>query len=170
MGAWVAGARVFSLGIAWVAMSVVLSGRPASAQGGPGVVTVVIETTMGDVTAEIYAGTAPITAENFLSYTDDEVFDGGSFYRSVRMNNQPGDSVRIEVIQAGPDVSRNGQLRDAIPLERTSMTGLRHVDGQGFAVFGQVVDGMDVVRTIQRQPVEAQQLREPVRIVRVRRS
>jgi peptidyl-prolyl cis-trans isomerase A (cyclophilin A) len=168
-------------------------------------VAVVIETTMGAITAELYVEAAPITAENFLTYTDDRVFDGGSFFRSVRMDNQPNDSVRIEVIQGGPDASVNDRMRAAIPLERTTVTGLLHVDGaismarggpdtarasfficigdqpsldfggnrnldgQGFAVFGRVVEGMDVARSIQQQPVDAQQLRDPVRILRVRR-
>lgn len=187
------------------AAALCLCAVPTSAQAPREAVTVVIETTMGRITAELYVEAAPITAENFLAYTDDRVFDGGSFYRSVRMDNQPNDSVRIEVIQGGPDAGMNDRLAAAIPLERTTVTGLLHVDGalsmarggpdsarasfficigdqpsldfgghrnldgQGFAVFGQVVEGMDVVRAIQQQPVDAQQLRDPVSILRVRR-
>lgn len=57
--------------------------------------------------------------------------------------------------------------------------GRRNPDGQGFAAFGRVVDGMDVVRAIQRQPTaprpadgedfDGQQLLEPVAIAEIRR-
>ena len=171
------------------------------------VVVVHIETAKGLIAAEIYVTAAPIKAQNFLAYADEGIFDGGSFFRSVRMDNQPNDSVRIEVIQGGPDRSVGDRLRPSIPLERTSVTGLRHldgtlsmaraaapdsggsqfficvgdqpaldfggalnVDGQGFAAFGRVIAGMDVVRAIQMDDVEAQQLKDRVRIVRARRT
>ena len=47
--------------------------------------------------------------------------------------------------------------------------GARNPDGQGFAAFGRVVDGMDVVRAIQAQPEEGQMLSTPVLILDVRR-
>lgn len=47
--------------------------------------------------------------------------------------------------------------------------GRRNPDGEGFAAFGRVVDGMDVVRRIQARPEEGQMLREPVPIETVRR-
>jgi len=47
--------------------------------------------------------------------------------------------------------------------------GRRNPDGQGFAAFGRVVEGMEVVRAIQRLPAEGQILREPVAITRVAR-
>lgn len=47
--------------------------------------------------------------------------------------------------------------------------GQRNPDGQGFAAFGQVIDGMDVVRTIQVQPSNGQALDPHVAIVRAYR-
>ncbi|MCK7482451.1 MAG: peptidylprolyl isomerase [Candidatus Moduliflexus flocculans] len=47
--------------------------------------------------------------------------------------------------------------------------GRRNPDGQGFAVFGRVVEGLDVVRTIHGLPAEGQQLMPAVRILSVRR-
>ena len=48
--------------------------------------------------------------------------------------------------------------------------GQRNVDGQGFAAFGQVVNGMDVVRAIQSAPSEGQSIEPPVPIHRIVRS
>jgi peptidyl-prolyl cis-trans isomerase A (cyclophilin A) len=48
--------------------------------------------------------------------------------------------------------------------------GKRNPDGQGFAAFGHVVKGMDVVRAIHSLPAEGQQLTPPVKIISVRRT
>jgi peptidyl-prolyl cis-trans isomerase A (cyclophilin A) len=48
--------------------------------------------------------------------------------------------------------------------------GRRNPDGQGFAAFGRVVKGMDVVRAIQALPAKGQQLTPPVTIISVRRA
>ncbi len=48
--------------------------------------------------------------------------------------------------------------------------GHRNADGLGFAAFGRVTKGMDVVRAIQAAPAEGQALRPPVRILRLRRA
>jgi len=48
--------------------------------------------------------------------------------------------------------------------------GKRNPDGQGFAAFGRVVRGMDVVRRIQESPAEGETLRPPIKMLRVNRS
>jgi peptidyl-prolyl cis-trans isomerase A (cyclophilin A) len=48
--------------------------------------------------------------------------------------------------------------------------GRRNPDGQGFAAFGRVVKGMDVLRRIQAAPAKGQTLTPPVRIVQARRK
>lgn len=185
-----------------VALTAAIQAEAATAQ----TTEVEIVTSVGTIRAEIYEDQAPVTAENFLAYVDDALFDGGTFYRVVRMDNQPNDSVRIEVIQAGPDgPAVRERLRPPIPLERTSDTGLLHVDGalsmarggpdtarssfficigdqpsldfggnrnldgQGFAAFGRVTEGMDIVRQIQSGLVDGQRLVDPIRIERIRR-
>lgn len=47
--------------------------------------------------------------------------------------------------------------------------GMRNPDGQGFAAFGQVTRGMDIVRAIQRSAHEEQRLTPPISITRIRR-
>jgi peptidyl-prolyl cis-trans isomerase A (cyclophilin A) len=47
--------------------------------------------------------------------------------------------------------------------------GARNPDGQGFAAFGKVIRGMDVVRKIQQSPADGQKLAPPIRILEIRR-
>jgi peptidyl-prolyl cis-trans isomerase A (cyclophilin A) len=155
-------------------------------------VIVVFQTELGAITMEIDVAKAPITAENFLKYVDGKFYDGGVINRSVRPDNTIRHDVEIQVIQFQSDPARRREMFPAIPLERTSVTGLRHVDGalsmarssapdsamasfsimigdqfeldfagkrnadgQGFAVFGRVIGGMDVVKKIHASKTSA---------------
>ncbi len=86
-----------------------------------------IKTELGDIIIELYPSKAPITVSNFLKYVDAHLYDSSSFFRAVTLNNQPKDSVKIEVIQGG-DVDSTKDFA-AIPLETTQQTGLLHKDG-----------------------------------------
>ncbi len=165
---------------------------------------VLIKTTMGDIKVEIYEEKNPITSANFLRYVDEGLYDGTSFFRTVLMDNQPNNDVKIDVIQGGQVLKEKEY--EPIKLERTTLTGLRHLDGtismgrfqpdsakssfffcigdqpeldyggkrnpdgQGFATFGMVRDGMDVVRAIQVMPHEEQRLTPPIEIISIRRT
>lgn len=166
--------------------------------------TCVIKTTLGNITIELYADKAPITVANFLRYVDAHLYDSSSFFRAVRMDNQPNNAVKIEVIQGG-NVDSLKQF-PAIPIEPTVKTGLYHLngtvsmarsdpnsatcsfficindqpsldfggkrnpDGQGFAAFGKVINGMDVVRKIQNlYPEQQQYFNPPVTIFTIER-
>jgi peptidyl-prolyl cis-trans isomerase A (cyclophilin A) len=195
--------RLAAIVAAALLAAAVTSARPAA----QGPVRVLVHTERGDILLEVDTEHAPHTAANFLRYVDAGHFDGGTFHRTVKMDNQPDSPVKIEVIQAGvnPDRAKDGFA--AIPIERTSATGLRHTDGtismargqpdsatsgwficindqpsldfggarnpdgQGFAAFGRVVQGMDIVRTIQRAPnTDAQRLTPPIKIVKASRT
>ena len=164
---------------------------------------VLIETPIGNIKVEIYEDKAPITAGNFLRYVDEGLYDGTTFFRTVTMDNQPNNDVKIEVIQGG-QVPKDKEY-EPITLERTTLKGLRHLDGvismgrfkpdsakssfffcigdqleldyggkrnpdgQGFAAFGMVIEGMDVVRAIQVEPYVEQRLTPPIEITKVSR-
>lgn len=192
----------------WAALALIgtLAAQPATSPvpraGGPARVR--LETSLGVIVIEVDAARAPVTAANFLRYVERGDYDGGRFHRTVRAANQPGKTVLIDVVQAGRDPASVRPELPAIALERTSATGLRHVDGalsmardgpdsatsdfficigdqpeldfggrrnadgQGFAVFGRVVGGMDVVRRIHSAPADGQSLTPPVAIRRAR--
>src|SRR5205085_4813447 len=92
-------------------------------------IRVIIETTRGSIVVDVDSVHAPITAANFLRYVDGGFYTGGRFHRTVTASNQPRDSVRIAVIQGGPNPERSASGFAPIVLERTNQTGLHHVDG-----------------------------------------
>src|SRR5215471_12487230 len=82
-------------------------------------VKVVIETSLGNIEAEIDAVRAPASAANFLRYVDAGAYDGGVFHRTVKPDNQPNNDVKIEVVQASR--ARGAAGFPPIALERTSV-------------------------------------------------
>ena len=149
---------------------------------------VVFETGKGNVEIEVDGAHAPLTAANFLKYVDGGFYDGGTINRAVRPDNTIRHDIEIQVIQFQIARARQRDQFPPVPLERTSVTGLKHVDGavsmarngpdtatgsfsivigdqpemdfsgkrnpdgQGFAVFGRLVRGMEVVKAIQASP------------------
>ena len=186
------------------ALAVAVAGADEPARKAP--VRVVIRTEAGDIEVELDAARAPDTVANFLRYVDGKFYDGGRFHRTVTPGNQPGNKVKIEVIQGGINPTKEKEEFPPVKLERTRDTklahkdgtismardgpdtatsdfficvgdqpeldfgGRRNPDGQGFAAFGRVVKGMDVVRKIQRSPAEGQTLKPPVKILSVVRK
>jgi peptidyl-prolyl cis-trans isomerase A (cyclophilin A) len=199
------------IGLALVLSAVVIATALVSTQSKA--VRVRVQTELGDILIELDPVKAPVTTANFLKYVDGGHYDGGTFPRTVKMDNQPESPVKIEVIQAGVNPDRAKEGFPAIALERTTVTGILHKDGavsmargapdsatsgwficindqpsldfggarnpdgQGFAAFGHVVTGMDVVRKIQAAPsssnrttnTEAQKLTPPIKILKVAR-
>ena len=91
--------------------------------------TVVLRTSLGEIELEVNENRAPITAANFLRYVDGGYYEGGRFHRTVRLDNQQGKNVLIEVVQAGVNPTSARSAFEPIRLERTKDTGLRHRDG-----------------------------------------
>jgi cyclophilin family peptidyl-prolyl cis-trans isomerase len=100
-----------------------------SVEGQTRMLRVLIETELGNIEVEVDAVHAPITTANFLKYVDGGLYNGGQFHRTVKPFNQPDNKVKIEVVQAGINPTRKNEGFPAIPLERTSVTGLSHKHG-----------------------------------------
>ena len=162
-----------------------------------------IETEIGNIRFEVYPDKAPISVANFLKYVELANFDSANFHRVVRLDNQPKDSIRIEVIQG--TFTGRGNSFDPIEHETTNNIGLLHKDGavsmargkpgtastsfficindqpeldyggkrnpdgQGFAAFGQVIEGMDVVRKIQGGETDYQTLKKKIKINQIKK-
>ena len=162
-----------------------------------------IETSSGNIIVEIDTINAPVTATNFLNHIKKGTYKSAVFYRVVRMDNQPNNEIKIEVIQGG--IYNDAEIDKIKPIahESTKKTGLKHTDGtlsmarnkpgsastefficvnnqpeldfggkrnrdgQGFAAFGKVIGGMDVVRKIQSEKDKNQMLIEQVKILNI---
>src|SRR5262245_66343869 len=90
---------------------------------------VVFETEKGTIEIEVDAAHAPATAANFLKYVDGDFYAGGSVNRAVRPDNTTRHDVEIQVIQFQMNPARQPDRFPPIALERTNVTGLRHLDG-----------------------------------------
>jgi peptidyl-prolyl cis-trans isomerase A (cyclophilin A) len=168
-------------------------------------VPVAIETTLGRIVVGIDRGRAPITAANFLHYIDTHRLDGETFYRAMHSAGggliQAG--VRSDVRKLYPPISHEPTTKTGIHnvagtismarLEPGSEQGDFFIlvddipafdaggpggDPDGFAAFGHVIEGMDVVKKIYDSPVSAtkgegpmkgQMLEPPVRIIKAQR-
>jgi cyclophilin family peptidyl-prolyl cis-trans isomerase len=139
--------------------------------------TVLMQTSMGDVKIELYEKLAPVTVQNFLGYVDDKHYDGTVFHRVIPSfmiqggGFEPGAVAKNAEKRTGPPIaneSYNGlaNKRGTIAMARTddphSATAQFYVNvkdnamldrvndpkGYGYAAFGKVIEGMDVVDKI----------------------
>lgn len=174
----------------------------------PATVRVVLKTSSGDIVLGIEKERAPITAGNFLRYVDQKRLDGSTFYRALMLDEQGqfgliqgglrGNPRRVlrPIAHEPTTVTGLSHLNGAISMARadpgTATADFFIVIGDtisydanpqtgdpGYAVFGRVIDGMDVVRAILEQPRSAdtgqglmhgQMLANPVRILTARRA
>ena len=98
----------------------------------PAEVVVRVETTLGSFDIAVDVKRAPITAANFLKYVDAGLYTNGRFHRVTRPDNYkaaPPDRPMMELIQGGLGPEAKGKSFPPIPLERTSVTGIKHVAG-----------------------------------------
>lgn len=114
--------------LSWLLLLTMLTGAtdPAAARKprAPGIVRVRLETSAGAITLALDTRRAPATTANFLAYVDDGRFDGTSFYRSARRKSDP----RFGFVQGGIQTDSR-RILPPFPLEPTSQTGIRHLDG-----------------------------------------
>ena len=180
---------------------------PASVPPAPApaaeTVRVVMTTSAGPITIALEKDRAPVTTANFLRYVDAKRFDGIAFYRSMRLPWNAGliqagqrETAKLFKPIAHEPTSQTGlsHTEGAISMARLApgtatadfsivvgdMTGLDAKPADpGFAVFGRVVEGMDVVKTIWMAPrspskgegvMKGEMLEPTVRVLTVRRE
>lgn len=168
----------------------------------PPPVRVLLHTAAGDLVLALDAEHAPLTSANFLRYVDARRYDGGEFYRAVKLDADG----RYGLVQGGVHAGRLKPFRP-VAHEAPAQTGLRHVDGAvsmarhdpgtatseffivigeltaldgqgddpGYAVFGHVESGMEVIRPMLDLPrnldgpMPGESLSSPVKILSARR-
>jgi peptidyl-prolyl cis-trans isomerase A (cyclophilin A) len=151
---------------------------PAAAED---LVPVAIDTSLGRIVIALDRGRAPITTANFLHYVDTHRFDGENFYRAMHIGTggliQGGitsDTRKLYPPIADEPSTKTGlhNVAGAISMARAEPNSARadffilltdqpafdagapgSSDTDGFAAFGHVTEGMDVVRQILAAPV-----------------
>jgi peptidyl-prolyl cis-trans isomerase B (cyclophilin B) len=156
-----------------------------------------LETSMGDITLELYPDKAPATVANFLEYVNAGFYSGTIFHRVIngfmiqgggldaQMNKKAtrapikneadnglkNDTYTIAMARTGDPNSATAQffinVANNTPLNHTAPTPR----GWGYAVFGKVIKGQDVVDKIKAVPTTTQGMyenvpKEPVSIIK----
>lgn len=154
----------------------------ASGTGKAANPVVVMDTSMGTIKIELFEDKAPVTVKNFLDYVNDKFYDGTVFHRVIGAENSDnGQDFMIQGGGFTPDMSQKktkppisnesgngvGNKRGTIAMARTSdpdsataqfFINVRDNDflngggRPGYAVFGRVIAGMDVVDKIKAVP------------------
>jgi peptidyl-prolyl cis-trans isomerase B (cyclophilin B) len=133
-----------------------------------------MKTTLGDMTIELDADAAPVSVKNFLEYAKDGHYDGTIFHRVIKdfmvqgggmdknMKPKPNNDPIINEASNGLKNDRGtlAMARTSDPDSATSQFFINHKDNDflnysgpspdkiGYAVFGKVTDGLDVVDKI----------------------
>jgi len=138
---------------------------------------ITIKTTLGDMTVELFDDKAPISCENFRQYVADEFFTNTIFHRvipnfMIQCGGMTADMSSKETRAPIKNEADNGEknLRGTLAMARTAAVDsatsqffinvrandfLDHAGRDfGYAVFGKVTDGMDVVDAIASVPTE----------------
>lgn len=155
-----------------VCVAMTLGAADAAAQDNP---VVVVETTLGDITIELLQSDAPKSVENFLAYVNDGYYEGTVFHRVIQqfMIQGGGMTADLSPKRTRPPVqneARNGvtNARGTVSMARTNVIdsgtsqffintvdNARSLDHRGlepaeygYAVFGRVTEGLDIVDAI----------------------
>ncbi len=133
-----------------------------------------LETSHGKITIQLDADKAPISTENFVTYVKDEFFNGTLFHRVIPGFMIQGGGFESGMIQKSTNPPIKNEADNGLPNKRGSIAMARTPDpdsassqffinlkdndflnysaptaqGWGYAVFGEVTEGMDVVDAI----------------------
>ncbi len=171
-------------------------------------VKIAMQTAQGRIVLALEKQRAPVTTANFLRYVDQKRFDGITFYRALKLADGQyglvqagvrGNAKRVLAPIAHEPTTKTGLTHDdgAISMARLApgtaagdffliIGNLPSLDAnpagtgdtQGYAVFGHVIEGMDVVHKILEAPIsptagegamKGQMIAAPVAVTTVRR-
>jgi peptidyl-prolyl cis-trans isomerase A (cyclophilin A) len=171
--------RTFLIGsLAAIGAAVLGGSARAQSVAAPALVRIKMTTSMGVIVLDLEAEKAPLTTRNFLRYVDLKKLDATTFYRAMPNGDgrgliQGGDSRRalppiaheptsqtglshtdgtISMVRGAPGTAR-GDFFICIGDMSGLDAGKSAPDNPGFAAFGHVVEGMDVVKAIHAAPV-----------------
>jgi len=137
-------------------------------------VYVKLTTSMGEILLELNEEKAPISVENFVRYVEDEFYDGTIFHRVIEDFMVQGGGLTPEMEQKPTRAPIKNEWKNGLSNERGTVAMARlgnqpdsataqffinvkdnafldqPRDGAGYAVFGKVADGMDVVDKIRK--------------------
>ena len=174
----------------------------------PAPAAVLMQTSLGEIHVTLETARAPVTAANFLRYVDAKRLDGMTFYRALKMDPEGKYGLVQGGLQGNPKLVYKpieheaphatglSHVSGAISMARhqpgtatadffiiigdlVSLDGKAQGDDPGYAVFGRVTGGMDLVRQLLDLPrspdagegvMKGQMLAEPVKVLSVRRA
>jgi cyclophilin family peptidyl-prolyl cis-trans isomerase len=160
--------------ICGLAVAGILFAFSPNTQAEENTIEVIMKTTQGDMTIELFPDKAPITVENFLSYVDEKFYDGTIFHRvisnfMIQGGGWTADFVKKPTHDPITNEAANGlsNKKYTLALGRTmephsaaaqfyiNLKYNSHLDhqnttdeGYGYCVFGRVISGQEVVDTI----------------------
>jgi peptidyl-prolyl cis-trans isomerase B (cyclophilin B) len=137
---------------------------------------VTMATSMGKIRVELDAAKAPVTTRNFLDYVGDGFYDGLIFHRVIPgfmiqgggfdpqmkqkgargpIKNEAGNGLKNKtgsIAMARTNVVDSATAQFFINVKDNDFLNQKNTSAEGFgyAVFGQVIEGMDVVRNIEK--------------------
>ena len=172
----------------------------------PATIKVTLTTTEGAIVLELEKERAPVTTANFLRYVDAKRFDGIAFFRAMKLSwggliqagvrdasklyppiaHEPTTQTGLSHVEGAISMARlaPGSATGDFTIMVGDMTGLdanpkAEGDNVGYAVFGHVAEGMDVVKHILDAPtsptlgegvMKGQMIAAPVKILTARRT
>ena len=171
-------ALALTLGLAGLAHADTSPGKKSGKKGAPAAAgpVVIIETSLGTIKAELNPAKAPLSVKNFLEYVDAKFYDGTIFHRVISTfmiqgggfdKSMKQKETRAPIKNEGQNGLKNARgtlamARTSIPDSATSQFFINVVDngmldfpspdGVGYAVFGKVTEGLDVVDKIKATP------------------
>jgi peptidyl-prolyl cis-trans isomerase B (cyclophilin B) len=151
---------------------------PAEAQAKGGNPVVLMKTSFGNIKIELWEDKTPITVKNFLRYVDEKFYDGTIFHRVMPDFMIQGGGFTPDMKEKNSHEPIENEAKSDVKNERGTLamartgvvdsataqffinvvdnTFLNHRDetprGFGYAVFGKVLEGMDVVDKIKAVP------------------